>query len=511
MDYEELARELRERRERALAMGGEARLRERREAGSLNARERVERLLDPGSFRELGMLAVSAEEKDRERTPADGKVTGFGRIDGRRVAVVSNDLTVRGASSAAVNARKIALMKDAATRNGMPMVFLGESAGARVPDTMGARAMSQGGADPEQYCRRRETPWATAALGPCFGSSTWYTCLSDFVAMRKGAVLAVSSALITSFAIGEEVDPEELGGWALHTEVTGLVDYATDTDEEALALVRRFLSYLPSHSGEAPPVAAVPDGSDAGAGRLSQIVPIERQRVYDMHKVIDAIVDRDSFFPLKGRYGRAVVTGLARIDGRPVGVIAPNPRVKGGAMDADACAKATSLIVLCDSFNLPIVILVDTPGFLVGVEGERKAAPARIMVMMHALQLCSVPKISVIVRKSYGQAFLNLGGGRNSDEIAVWVNADVSFMDPRAAVNVVYGVRRDADPQRYDRLCDELQRTTSAWEMAATFGAQTVIEPHETRRFLIQSLHDQTRARTAGIGRHEMANWPTYP
>ena len=510
MNYEQLSTELRERRERALAMGGETRLRRRREARQLDARQRVDHLLDPGSFREMGLLAVSAEPADREHTPADGKVTGFGRIDGRRVAVVSNDLTVKGASSAAVNARKIAFMKEAATRNGMPIVFLGESAGARMPDTMGARAMSHGGADPQQYCRRRESPWATAVLGPCYGSSSWYTCLSDFVAMRRGAVLAVSSPRVTSFAIGESADPETLGGWALHCEVTGLVDYATDTDEEALDLVRRFLSYLPSHQGEAPPVAPVPDGSDAGAERLAQIVPVERQRVYDMHKVIEALVDLGSFFALKARYGKAVVTGLARIDGRAVGIIAPNPKAKGGALDADACSKATALMVLCDSFNLPIVLLVDTPGFLVGVEGERKAAPARIMVMMHALQLCSVPKISVILRKSYGQAFLNMGGGRNSDEIAVWVTGDVGFMDPRAAVSVLYGVSRDEDPQRYDELCAEQERTNSPYEMAATFGAQTVIEPNETRRFLIQALEDQRRSRSGSIGRHEMATWPTY-
>ncbi|MDM0085433.1 carboxyl transferase domain-containing protein [Variovorax sp. J31P179] len=494
----------------ALAMGGEAKLAKRRANGHLNARERIGHLLDAGTFSETGMLAVSVLPADRDASPADAKITGTGRIEGRRVAVVSNDMTVMGASSSAVNMRKIARLKETATRNGMPLVFLGESSGSRVPDSLGAEAMASAGQDPQQYCRRREIPWVSAVLGPCLGSSTWYTCLSDFVVMRKGAFLAVSSARVTSLAIGEAVDPEELGGWKLHAEQTGLVDVFVSSDEEALAAIRRFLSYLPSHAGLRPPSLPAADAVAPDGEKLLELVPSARSKTYDMRKVIAGIVDEGSFFNLKDRFGRAAVTGLARLNGDSVGIVASNPMFKGGAMDPDACRKVTSFLVMCDSFNIPVLFLVDTPGFLVGIEGERKAAPAHIMNMIHAVQLCSVPKLSVILRKSYGQAYINMGGGRNSDEVAAWTSADASFMDPQIGVSVLHGIRRDDDPERFDQLQAEMARDTSAYALAGAFGVQVVIAPQHTRAWLIDALATHRRDRDGGIGAHEMRSWPTY-
>ncbi len=505
--YDEQRAELDARMRIALAMGGEAKLAQRRATGHLNARERIEQLLDAGSFSETGLLAVSSVPADRESSPADGKITGTGRIEGRRVAVVSNDMTVKGASSSAVNMRKISRLKETATRNGMPLIFLGESSGSRVQDTLGAEAMASGGQDPQQYCRRREIPWVSAVLGPCLGSSTWYTCLSDFVVMRKGAFLAVSSARVTSLAIGEAVDPETLGGWKLHAETTGLIDRVVDSDAEALVEIRRFLSYLPSHAGALPPVMAAAEVPDADA--LIERVPAARSKTYDMRKVIAGIVDEGSLFVLKDRFGRAAVTGLARLNGHSVGIVASNPMFKGGAMDPEACRKVTSFLVLCDSFNIPLIFLVDTPGFLVGIEGERKAAPAHIMNMIHALQLCSVTKLSVILRKSYGQAYLNMGGGRNSDEVAAWTSADVSFMDPQIGVSVIHNIKREDDPERFDRLKADLARDTSAYALAGAFGVQSVIAPQQTRAWLIQGLDTHRRERSGGIGQHEMRAWPT--
>ncbi|MET0540220.1 MAG: carboxyl transferase domain-containing protein [Variovorax sp.] len=494
----------------ARAMGGEARLAQRRAGGWLNARERIDRLLDVGSFSETGMLAVSAVPADRSSSPADAKITGTGRIEGRRVAVVSNDMTVKGASSSAVNMRKIGRLKEAATRNGMPLVFLGESSGSRVPESLGAEAMAAAGQDPQQYCRRRETPWVSAVLGPCLGSSTWYTCLSDFVVMRKGAFLAVSSARVTSLAIGEAVDAEALGGWKLHAEKTGLVDRVVDSDQDALAEIRRFLSYLPSHSGARAPCGSAADAIAPAAEQLLELVPATRSKTYDMRKVIAALVDEGSFFNLKDRFGRAAVTGLARLGGESVGIVASNPLFKGGAMDPEACRKVTSFVVMCDSFNIPLVFLVDTPGFLVGIEGEHKGAPAHIMNMIHAVQLCSVPKLSVIVRKSYGQAYINMGGGRNSDTTAAWTSADVSFMDPHIGVSVLHGIRREDDPALFDRLREDLARDTSAYALAGAFGVQAVIAPQQTRAWLIEAMATHRRERNGGIGEHEMRSWPTY-
>jgi methylmalonyl-CoA decarboxylase subunit alpha len=330
------------------------------------------------------------------------------------------------------------------------------------------------------------------------------------VVMRKGAFLAVSSARVTSLAIGETVDPEELGGWKLHAEQTGLVDMVVNSDAEALAAIRRFLSYLPSHAAARPPSLPVAEAIAPNADKLIELVPSARSKTYDMRKVIAGIVDDGSFFNLKDRFGRAAVTGLARLNGDSVGIVASNPMFKGGAMDPEACRKISSFLVLCDSFNIPIIFLVDTPGFLVGVEGERKGAPAHIMNMIHAVQLCSVPKLSVIVRKSYGQAYINMGGGRNSDEVAAWTSADASFMDPQIGVSVLHGIKREDDPERFDRLKAELTRDTTAYALAGAFGVQSVIAPQQTRSWLVDALAIHRRERNGGIGQHEMRSWPTY-
>ncbi len=299
-----IEREFAEREAKARAMGGPAKLAKRKAAGVLDARERLDRLFDAGTYVESGLFTTSANPADRDKSPCDGKIAGFGKIEGRMAAAVSNDFTVMGASSGATNGRKIGHMKRVATERGMPLVFLGESSGARMPDHMGSRGMgSLLGNDGLQYRRMREVPWASATLGMSYGSSTWYAVLSDFNVMRKGAVLAVSSALLASLAIREEVDPQDLGGWELHSEITGFADLVVDTDEEAIDAVKRFLSYLPSHHNEAPPVAPVPAGSGGQMKDILRHLPLSRTQVYDVRKIVRAIVDEGSWFELKARYG----------------------------------------------------------------------------------------------------------------------------------------------------------------------------------------------------------------
>lgn len=507
--HEHLLDELEVREKSARLMGGEAKLAKRAEAGILNARERVDLLLDPGSFSESGLLAESATRaEDRGKTAADGKVSGFGSIDGRPVGVVSNDFTVKGASSSATNAKKVSHIKRFSKQRGLPLVFLGESTGARMPDHMGSRGMgSLLGQDGSQYLRTRDTPWASACLGHSYGSSTWYSVLSDFNVMRKGAVLAVSSPLLASLAVGEEVDPQALGGWRIHAEMTGFADRVVSTDEEAIEDIKRFLSYLPSHNGETPPEASVPDGSGDAMETILEHLPELRNQVYDIRRLIDAIVDRDSFFELKGRFGKSMVTGLARLDGKTVGILANNPISKGGAMDTDGCDKATSFLVLCDSYNIPIISLVDTPGFIIGTEAEKRRAPGKIMNMMNALSLVTVPKISVIIRKSYGQAYLNMGGGKNSDEVLAWPTAEVSFMTPEFGAKVVHGVDR-GDPG-FDEAMEAMTGDTAVWDMASIFAVQSVIRPQDTRSALIRLLDIHQLRRTGGIGEHRLSAWPT--
>ncbi|MCZ6627744.1 MAG: methylmalonyl-CoA carboxyltransferase [SAR324 cluster bacterium] len=507
--------EFERRRAKALAMGGEEKLAQRKAQGLLNARERIARLLDEGSFLESGLFAFSSgNPEDRDSTPADGKLAGYGRIDGREVALVANDFTVKGASSSLSNGKKIAHMKRTATQRGIPLVMLGESSGARMPDTMGARGMgSMLGGDPTQYQRMRETPWAAAALGNCFGSSAWYCVLADFNVFRKGAILAVSSPRLCSLAINEQVDSEELGGWRVHAEVTGFADLVVDTDEEAMDAIRRFLSYLPSHHNEAPPVSSVPKGSDEAAAALPKVLPESRTQVYDVRKVVRAVVDQDSLFELRARFGKVGMTALARLGGRTVGIVANNPMFKGGALDGDGCDKITSFLVLCDSFNVPIIMFVDTPGFFIGLDVERKRAAGKIMNFMNALSLCTVPRLSVVLRKSYGQAYLNMGGGRNSDEVAAWPSAEISFMDPMFAVHVVHGSRdekyRDPSTPEFQREFEQMRGDAEVWDIAGNYSVQHVIPPEDTRAYLLRMLEVHQLRLSGGVGQHLMRTWPT--
>jgi acetyl-CoA carboxylase carboxyltransferase component len=509
MAFDDMLKDLTRRREKAQGMGGAEKLAKRKAENHLNARERLDHLLDAGSFHESGLYATSHRPEMRERTPADGKIAGFGRIDGRPVAVVSNDFTVLGASSSVVNGKKIRHVREVASRSGMPLVFLGESTGARMPDRMGAEGRAILGQDPYEYQRLRQSPWASALLGSCYGSSTWYACMSDFVVMRKGATLAVASGRVTSMAIKQEVSSEELGGWKMHAEVSGLVDAVVDTDEAAIDAIKRFLGYLPSHQNAPAPVHPVPEGSGTRGARILELLPEDANKVYDVRKIIETIADIGTVFELKPRFGKSIVTALVRIDGHTVGVIANNPLFKGGAIDVDACNKAVSFLVFCDSFNVPLVFLVDQPGFLIGLEGERRAAPGRIINWMNALSLVTVPKISLIMRKSYGQAYLNMGGGRNSDTVVCWPTADLGFMAPAVGVNVLFGVTEEEDPEKYKKLLGELARDTSAWNLAALYEAQEVIDPRDTRDCLAQLL-DVHRSRLGStVGKHLLATWPT--
>lgn len=509
MAFEKLLEEFAARRATALAMGGPEKLARRKQAGQLNARERVACLVDPGSFVESGLFGTSGVYPEQAaETPTDGKIAGYARINGRDVAIVVNDFTVKGASTSATNGKKIAHMKRTATERGMPLVIVGESTGARLPDAMGSRGMGLLlGNDITQFRRARETPLATAVIGPAFGSSAWLACLADFAVMHKGATMAVSSPRLVEMALGEKVDLEELGGWRLHAEVTGLVDQVVDTEQQMFDAIKRFLSYLPSHHREAPPTVPVAAGSGDGMKDVHAILPAKRTQVYDMKRVVQCLIDKDALFELKPRFGKSAVTALARLGGKSVGIVANNPLHRGGALDADACRKIVDFLVLCDSFNVPIVLLVDTPGFQIGTEAEKSGAPGKIMNFMNAMTLVTVPKLSVILRKSYGRAYVCMGGGRHADDIAAWPTAEVSFMSPEFATTIVHGVKPgDAD---YPARLAEIEQGSDVWGLASVFAAQAVIAPADTRDYLIRMLDVYQLRMSKGVGEHLMRTWPT--
>jgi acetyl-CoA carboxylase carboxyltransferase component len=507
MSVEDKRDELRRRTGKAKAMGSPRILSNMAAAGLLNARERVDGLLDPGSFHEVGQLAVADRPEMRDRTPADGVVGGFGTIDGRRVGVCASDFSVLGASSAAIAGKKHGYVKKAAQRSGFPLIELGECSGSRIPDAMGARGMAETivGFAGGSYQKGRVVPWVSAILGQSFGGSTWQAMVSDFVVMRKGAIMGVASPRVTEVAISEPVDPEELGGWRVHAQQTGMIDAVAETDQQALDIIRRFLGYLPSNNGEPAPDAPIPEGSGEDQERLLALVPGQRNRVYDIRKAIEVIVDRGSWFPLKDSFAKVAVTGFARMGGRSVGIVASNPMFKGGAFDAEACDKILPFIVLCDSFNVPLVFLADTPGFFIGRAGEKEKLGAKIMNWILALDQVTVPTVTVILRKAFGMAMHNMFVGRAS-ETACWPGAEISFMDPATAVNVVHGVKYEDEPEKFGAMLEAVSGETSAFDFAEAFAAQAVIDPLETRDFIIRAL--AAHARPGGVGEHRLANWP---
>jgi acetyl-CoA carboxylase carboxyltransferase component len=273
MDHSEKMKLFNKKRDHQLGMGGRQKLESRNKAGKLNVRERIDYFIDPGTFQEIGLFSHSAIPEMAEQTPTDGKIIGCGKVNGRMNGVVANDMTILGASSSATNMKKIEYMRALSCDKGLPLVFLAESTGARMPDCMGAAGMALGGQNTAQYRRLRESPWISVLLGPSYGSSSWYSAMSDISVMLKGAVMAVSSPKVTQIATGEDTPSEELGGWELHAEKTGLVDAVGETEAECMDLAKKFMSYLPSHSGELPPSLTPKDISDRQANKILDFLP----------------------------------------------------------------------------------------------------------------------------------------------------------------------------------------------------------------------------------------------
>lgn len=518
MSFEEELEELKRRKAKALQMGGPEKVKRQHDQGKLTARERIANLLDPGTFFEVGMLSHSDMPGMEDKTPADSKIVGFGKIDGRTVAVVANDFTVLAATSSRVAGHKEGEIKGMALRKGFPLVYLGEAGGARMPDIMGSKGMgSFGGGGYDTFLqlnsRVRKSPMVTAIMGECYGMPTWMACLSDFVVQVKGSAMGVSGPRVLELAISEKVTDEELGGWKVHAEITGNSDRVAKNEEECFAIIREFLAYMPSQCDEPPPIKDVPEGSGARMDRILDLLPEKRNRVYDMNKILSAIVDGGNLFSLKPLFGKSVITSLARVDGRVVGIIANQPYFNAGAMDTDGIDKVISFLCLCDSYNIPLLFFHDTPGFLVGKEAERKRVGARVMNYMNALGQITVPKISIIVRKTYGMAFWNMAGsGCAAEFLVAWPTAEMSFVDPEIAANVVFGGKLQNSPNpaaQREKLVQQLIEDSAPYPAAGMHYIHDVIDPRETRDYIIRALEICQDRRTGGIGEHRLANWPT--
>ena len=466
-------------------MGGLAKVARLHAQRRLTAREHIAGILDRGSFREVGMFATSERADEAATTPGDGKIGGHGTIGGRPVSIVADDVTVKRASSSAVASHKIERIYDQARRAGNPFIYVGETGGARLPDNMTAKGYSSEPVFPWLADRRRAIPVATLIVGDSFGGSSFVAGLSDFVVQVQGSCLAITSPRVIEVATGETISMDDLGGPTVHATRTGQIDVAVDDERAGHLAIRRFLEAL--QDGE--PVGTEPDPE------MAALVPARRNLGYDMRTVLTRLVDDGDLLELKPDFGPSVITGLGRVDGRAVGIIANQPMHHAGTLTPDGCAKAARLICLCDANDLPIVFVQDTPGFMVGTEVEHDRLLARSMLFLQALVMAGVPKISIVVRKAFGLAFFSMGGPHmGSDLLVAWPGAEIGFMDPAVAENVLGSEIVDADFDPY--------------AVAALMNLDDVIDPADTRTTIAETLQ-RHRGRT-DEGARPLASWPIW-
>ncbi len=513
MAFEELLKDLEERKKRALLMGGEEKVKRHHARGWLTARERIERLLDPNTFFEMGLLAHSDMPGMAEKTPADSLIMGYGKIDGRRVAIIANDFTVLASTNARVNLKKMLQFKTQVKQKmHVPLIWLGEAGGARMPDCQGSKevcSLGGGGIDTlmPEYTNFREQPFIFAAFGECYGVADFQANLADFVVQVKGSAISISGPRALGRAIGQTYTGEEMGGWEVHSQITGVTDAVAENEDDCFRIIKEYLSYMPNNNTELPEKKAVPEGSDDRILKILDYFPEKRTRTYDMHKILECIVDGGTLFSVKAGFGKMLITCMARIDGEVVGFIANNPMVNVGAMNTDGLEKLTSFLCLCDSYNIPIIFVHDTPGHLVGKEAELKRVGARVVNALQALFQVTVPKISLVVRKSYGQAGANMcGPGSGADFTAAWPTGEVGFMDPLIAADVVFG---GLPEEQRKAMVEKMLGDQSPYPAAGDYYIQDVIDPRETRKYLINVLGIIRDSQNRGISRHHLANWPT--
>jgi acetyl-CoA carboxylase carboxyltransferase component len=502
----ELVQDLLGRRQRALGMGGPEAVASQHAQGKLTARERVDLLFDPGSFTEIGLLAthanVSPAMRGRE-TPADGVVTGFGTIDGRPAALIAYDFTVMAGSMGRTAEVKCNRAREIALTKRMPMIWLIDSAGARIQEAIGSTFAQSGLLFREESIMSGVVPMVAAMVGPGAAGTAYIPALADFVPMVKGTShMALGGPPLVKAVVGEDVTAEELGGSKIHTEVSGVADLEVADDRACLAAVKEYLSFLPSSNLEAPPVIPCDDPAGRMDAALLDIVPDSPRRAYDMKKVLAHVVDHGRLFEIKPAFAKNVITGLARLGGRPVGIVASQPMVLGGALDVDAADKAARFITLCDAFHLPLVFFQDVPGFMVGSRVERQGIIRHGAKMLYAVSEATVPKLTVVVRKAYGAGyFVMCGRAYEPDLIVAWPTAEISVMGPEGGTNIVFRKEIAAAPNPEEeraRRVEEFRRLISPYIAAGGAFIDDVIDPRETRPLLIRALE---MARTKKVER----------
>ena len=497
---EERIRKLREAKAIAALGGGEEKIAKEHEKGKLTARERIDLLLDPGSFNEFNMLV-----KYKIGASGDGIVIGHGTIDGRRVCVYSHDATVFGGSQGYMHGRKLYKIHDIALDMGVPLIGLNDSPGARVirPELAGSddpyRVSDEKSAGVVFFINTRcsgAIPQITAILGNCTGGSVYSPALTDFVFMvDEIAHMFITGPRVIKSVMGEEVTMEELGGAKVHSRVSGVVDFRVKSEQECMQGIRRLLSFLPSNWREHPERKDTGDDPERFTDALGEIVPVESTKGYDMHQVIKHIVDNGDFLEVKPEFAGEIIIGFARLDGYTVGIIANQPMVRAGCMSVDSSDKQARFIRFCDAFDIPLVLLVDTPGYLPGKEQEHAGIIRHGAKVLYALSEAIVPRVAILMRKVYGGAALGMGifAGFGTDLIFAWPTAEVGAMGAEQAVDLLYTKdieqAENPDEAKAQKIEEyrELYADTLAFASQVTY-VRDIIEPRETRRCLIQSF-----------------------
>jgi propionyl-CoA carboxylase beta chain len=496
MGIKENRAEVERRTEEALLGGGEERIRRQHAEGKLTARERLEQLLDPGSFVETDRFKThrcTDFGMDEKRILGDGVVTGHGRIDGRPVFVFSQDFTVFGGSLGGAYAEKICKIMDLAMKNGAPVIGLNDGSGARIQEGVVGLA---GYADIFQrnVMSSGVIPQLSVIMGPCAGGAVYSPAMTDFIFMTKSAsYMFITGPDVIKTVTHEEVTKEELGGADTHNQRSGVAHFEGEDDADTLAMVRELLSFLPSNNLEDPPFAPTEDDPNRRDPALASIIPDNPNKPYDMHDVIRAAVDDGYLFEVHQGFARNIIVGFARLGGRSVGIVANQPAFLAGCLDIDASTKAGRFVRFCDCFNIPIVTFVDVPGFLPGTAQEFGGIIRHGAKLLYAFCEATVPKVTVITRKAYGGAYVVMSSKHiRGDVTLAYPTAEIAVMGPDGAVSIIFRneIERAKDPEaERERLVAEYRHTFANPFKAAELGyIDEIIQPEDTRPRLIGAL-----------------------
>ncbi len=496
MAVDDRVEELRRRKAAAREGGGAERIAQQRAKGKLTARERVDLLVDPGTFVETDPFVehrVSDFGMDKRRIPGDGVVTGYGQVDGRTVFVFSQDFTVFGGSLGETHANKIVKIMDMAMKVGAPVIGLNDSGGARIQEGV----ISLGGYA-EIFFRNvlasGVVPQISAILGPCAGGAVYSPAMTDFTVMAKGSsYMFITGPEVIKTVTGEDVTFEQLGGAMTHNEKSGVAHFATEDEKSALRLIRRLLSYMPSNNVEDPPILMTEDPADRQDRDLADVVPKEPDKPYDMREVITRVVDRDSWLEVQEHWAQNIVVGFARLAGRPVGVVGNNPRVLAGTLDISSSIKGARFVRFCDCFNIPLLTFVDVPGFLPGTAQEYGGIIRNGAKLLFAYSEATVPKVTVITRKAYGGAYdVMCSKHIRGDLNFAWPSAELAVMGPEGAVQIIFRKEIEAAPDpkgREAELVREYREKFANPYIAARMGyLDDIIEPPETRPRVVNAF-----------------------